>query len=443
MYARSAFLLGLVLASPALSQEIGTVGKPAPDYTFTSDNNNSGKQRVFSLRKRMMGRITVIYYFRLPNVASVEMLERMGDINREYKKMGVRLMLICSDKSENVKKALEEIEMPDEYFLFYGPAFRLMAESFGIMAAPGVCIIDGWGKIVWRGSPDDPLGSLEERLDDLIERTNPLGADARWISQQMREAQDLREQGEYGKAYSAAQRVKRMTDSSGEEDEDEDENNQGRSGEDDIGGYQNSSDYEKARAFQSELETKADAWISEAIEAERKDDFEKAAYIVSEIAVRFGKSDVKRKAENEIGRMNGNRKIKDLIRTARNNALAMMHVEDAQFLIEHEQFEDARAVLREVIKDYEDTDGAKLAKKELEKFENDPARMNAVAHARADRDAEHLLSIGDHFFRSEMYKQARASYEQLVKDYPKSTYVQTAKERMKKLPKESAQAEKP
>jgi len=438
MKTRIALLACLMASLPVMAQEIGTVGKPAPDFRFTlRDSSNSGDGRVFSIRDQMLGRITVIYYFRLPNLASIEMLDRMAEIGRSYRGKGVRFILMCADKADLVKDAVEAIDLPERYY-FVGSLFRRVAEQFGIMSAPGVCIIDQWGRIAWRGDPDDPLGTLEERLDDIIRRTNPRGADERWINRQMQKAQELRDQKEYGKAYSVAERIKRMTD--GRDDNDE---NQNRSGDNDIGGFSNSSDFEKAKAFQSELETKAEEWISEAIEAERKDDFERAAYIVSEIAMRFGKSEVARKAENEIGRMNGNRKIKELIRTASKNARGMVRVEDALFRIDEGEFEDAKEILRDVVKDYEDTDAAKLAKAELEKFDKDPARQKAVAEARKERDAEHLLSIGDHYFRIEMFGSARDSYNQLVKDYPNSTFVETAKSRLRKLPKEAAQAEQP
>jgi tetratricopeptide (TPR) repeat protein len=412
----------LLVAVPASAQRIATIGKVIPDDKIKLEWDR-GEEEIYLFRE-LRGGIAVFYFWRSRNLDSVERLAEMTALHGKYRDKGVRFISVTADKKEKFEEVARERDFSAFRYWFWNAT--VLYHMLGALSDPYVVLIDPRGVLAWRGVPDK---GFEQRLADLIAETNPPIGDPKWLDRRYRQAQRLHDQRDYGKAYTIARALYKMTDES-------------------------HSAHEKARALMERCEGAAEEWLREAIQAERDKDLEKAARIVAEIAVRFEDPDededdrsrrgdrrddndesIKRKAEIEIGRMNGNRELKKLIREAQNNAEGQVLNDQAAALEEDDYYVDAKRIYEKVIKDYEDTDAAKEAKRRLKRIERDKSIQQKIAERRSREQAIRWLDIGDRFAAMELYDEAREHYERLVKEHPDTTAATRAKERLSKLPK--------
>jgi tetratricopeptide (TPR) repeat protein len=314
----------------------------------------------------------------------------------------------------------------------HGNGAWIVMNLFGAMSLPEVVVVDPESRIVWRGSPND---RLEERLLAICEQTQPLAGDPKRMAQRMRQSDKLLDQGEIGQAYTLARSIWLVTEDG-------------------------SSERGDARNKMDKLEAAAGEWLKKAIEAERAGEKDKAARIVAQIAGRFDdpelrdeqregdkdkdKLQVVKDAEAEIGRMNGDRTLKQAIKAAQDQCQAEVLLEKGADFEEVNRFDDALVCYRQVIKKYKDAAGAKTAQANIDKIKNDKKLRVAVDKSRDEAEAARWLDIADRCAKLELFDEAREYYERLVKEHPKSEEAKQAKEKLSKLPapaKETAGAD--
>lgn len=424
----AALTAALLIAVPASAQQTATIGKEVPDIKIALEGGRQQEEvRIF---RELRGSIAVFYFWRSTNTASVELLSEIKDLYREYGRKGVRFISVTMDKKEKADEILTEKEA--DFFRYLAYEANASYYLLGAMSDPYVALVGPRSILAWRGVPGE---RLKERLADLHARTNPPAGDDDWLERRFRKAERFYDQGEPGKAFTIALDLLKITDEA-------------------------NAVHGKAEALMAKCETAAEDWLKEAIQAERNKEYEKAARIVAEIAVRFedpdedddrkqrggGRDDdrdqsIKRQAEIEIGRMNGNRDLKKLIREARENAEGQLRNDRAADLEEDEYYVEAKHIYEQVLKEYEDTEAAKEAKRRLRRIERDPSIQKKVAERRARDEAVRWLDLADRFAAIGLYATAREYYENIVQDHPDTTTAERARQRLNELPKANAQAE--
>jgi hypothetical protein len=417
----------LLISASAYAQRIATIGKEVPDIKLKWNRQGDKKDEEFYLFRTLRGGIALFYYWRSANLDSVERLSEMEALYRKYAEKGVRFISVTADDEDKLNEVMKEKELGFFRYLFWqapGAYYYL-----GALSDPYVVLIDPRGRLAWRGVPDK---RFEQRLQDLIDYTKPPIGDQQWLDRRFREAERFFDQREFGRAYSTARELFQITDVG--------HNVHGR-----------------AEALMARCEESAAEWLREAIQAERDKDYEKAARIVAEIAVRFADpeadeeadrrdqggsrdrrdEDIQRQAEGVIGRMNGDRTLKALIREAQENAKAELLNDGAANLEEDDHYLDAKGIYEEVLKEYKDTEAAKEAKKRLRRIERDDEIQKKIAERRAAEEAVRWLDIADHYAEFEFYPEAREKYQAIIKDHPDTVAAVRAKERLAELPEPS------
>lgn len=419
----------LLVAASAPAQQIATIGKEVPDVKVKSSQDGSSDEE-FYLFDALRGGIAVFYFWRSTSLDSLERLSQMEELHRQWGDKGVRFVSITADKQDKVEEILKEKNF--DFFRFNFRELTVAYYHLGALSDPYVVLVDPRGILAWRGRPSD---RLEERLADLHARTDPPVGNETWLSRRFRRAERFYDQHKYGRANTIAMRLFKMTDES-------------------------HTMHGRAESLMAKCEEAADEWLKEAIRLEGEKKYEEAARIVAEIAIRFEDPDegkdqrsgdrgddehIKRKAEREIGRMNGNRKLKKLIREARENAEGQLLNDRAGGLEEDGYYIDAKHIYEEVVKEHEDTDAAKEAKRRIRRIERDQGIRKKIAERRARDQAVRWLDLGDRFAAIELYDEARAHYERLIEEHPDTTAAQRGQERLSELPeptaKESAESD--
>jgi tetratricopeptide (TPR) repeat protein len=289
-----------------------------------------------------------------------------------------------------------------------------------------VVLIDPRSVLIWRGVPDN---RLRQRLADLVERSNPPIADQQWLDRRYSKAERLFDKGEFARAYTVAHSLFKLTDNSIS-----------------VNG--------KAESLSAKCETGGAEKLREAVHLYEDGDLEEAARIVAAIAVRFEDPDkdkddrnrrrndedtdnVKRQAENLIGRWNGDRKMKKIIRDAMDNAEVEVLLDRGADLEEDGYYRLAKATYVKAIEEHEDAEAAEEAKKRVIRIKTDKDIQAKVAEARQRDAAWRLLGIAEHFEGIEKYKEARDYYERVIAEHADSVAAARAKEWMQELPKVS------
>lgn len=394
-------------------------GKPVPEFELQEERD--GKKKHYDFKDLYRGRVALCYFWRTSSIECIDGFKMLTDLQKKYKSKGLRLVSFCADSKERYEKAVKELS-PDLVFTdrFFGTGALLVQERyFGAMSQPEVVLLDPRGYIVWRGTLRD---GLEEAIKEVIEYSKPAAGNEAELRRRFSMAEKFESQREFGKAYTAAENLKKITDG--------DSNMQ-----------------EKARSLMEKLAESGSKWLKEALDAEKADDIEKAARIVAEVSVRFGAKDeegktrdVARDADNEIGRMNGDRKFKEPIRDAIENAKAEVLMDAAAELEFQGWYDDAVETYTRVTEDFKPTKAAKAAKEAVERIQNDKTIQAKIADMRLDDSAHRWYFLGKWYTNAQMIPQAREQYERILKDAPKSAVVPKAKEALGKLPKDSAAA---
>ena len=417
-------LTALLLSIPAANaQNVATIGKEIRDVKVKTGDRAEDEIWLFdSLR----GAVSVFYFWRPSNLASVEMVAEMKALHDQFSKQGVYFVSITAAKKEKAD--------PVELEHGFGEIFRFIFDDtlvayyhLGAFSEPYVVLVDPRSVLVWRGAPDS---RLEQRIADLVERSKPPLGDEQWLDRRYSKAERLFEKGDFARAYTVAHGLFKLTDNSIP-----------------VNG--------KAEALIAKCEAGAKEKLKEAVQLESDGELEEAARIVAEIAVRFedpdeGKDDrnrgrddentdnVKRQAEELVGRMNGDRKLKKIIRDAMEDVKVEVLLDRGEDLEEDGYYRLAKETYVKAIKEHEDADAAEEAKKRVIRIKTDKDIQAKIAEARESDAAWRLLSIAEHFEGLEKYKEAREYYERVVAEHDGTVAAARAAEWMKKLPKASA-----
>ena len=418
----------LCMVTSAVAQNTATIGKQVPDLQVKMRPKDSDDIYLF---RDFRGNVAVVYFWRPTNLHSVELLDEMQKLHERYAGQGVRFMSVAVVMEiEEAEGVLREKDLEGIFrWEGYGNIFSYILGAF---SEPYVVLIDPRSVLFWRGVPDE---QLEERLDYLIKYSSPPAGDDKWKDRQFRAAERHFAARELGRAYTRALELYNTTDES-------------------------DAAHGRAEALLDRCEQTGHEWLREAVQAETDKDFEKAARIVSALSVRFEDRDpeilpnnrnrnhnrndrnsrgneesARRQAEIEIGRMNANRELKEMIREARENAEGELLNDRALILEEDGFYVMARELYQRVIDKYEDTDAAKEAEKAIERINNDPEIQKSIAERRAAEEAVRWYHIAEHYATFHATEEARSYFDRIIKEHPDSNIAERAKRQLAKLPK--------
>ncbi|MFN0057617.1 MAG: redoxin domain-containing protein, partial [Planctomycetota bacterium] len=428
-------LASSALVGTALAQDQGSsIGKRALDFYFTQDNNQDAIKWDWDDQR---GWYTVMFSWRTTNAQSIALYEKLHGALAQWRAKGVKIFGVCSDTKELFDEFTRDRPLGAFEQHIWG---RVLSEAFNLGHEPSIIIIDQFGIIRWRGDAND---RWEERLEWFMEGSPPLSADAKYIGQLMRDAEKAESAGDFGKAYTFAKFTEQITDNG-------------------------SSDNSRAASLKDKLEGRAVEWMKEAVAANAAGDHEKAARIIAQIVVRFGrdpeeddgtrrilnqpqrqqgagdKQDTRtqliKDTEAEMAQMYADRKVRDLIETQRKNARAEVANEWAEQLERRDHLEMARTVYKATKEKFKDTDaaktaeGAKAAEAAYDRLMKDKKALSSIEAARAEEMGFRYYDLGERYEQTGLYDLAREHYEKVLKDYAKTRIAPWAKKQLDKLP---------
>ncbi|MGE0482385.1 MAG: redoxin domain-containing protein [Phycisphaerae bacterium] len=387
-----------LLAASAFGQKIG---KPAPDFTGPNPFNADKEVKLANYK----GRILLLWFFRSGDSGSVASIKTLVEINKNYGKNGVVVVGFTPEEREKVESFIKGREIP--FVVFSGGTLHRLYE---VAALPQVVIIDPESVVAWRGHPGD---ELEERVKRQIARTPPVGSDAKALKDRLARAQQALEKGDAARAYALVKSIIDIAEVTGQS-------------------------VDQAKSVQNKAEEAAKKLL-EKMKEDAKGGDKSAASIakLADISVRMPGTDAAREADEELGRMRGDIRTKNLVRTAIDDSRGAMRNDDAAELESLQRYTEALDTYKDVTDKYADTPAGKTAQAAIERINTDPKIQGTIRAKRAEEEADRWLDLGDRYATCGLADLARKQYDKLLEAHPKTAAAANAKKRIEALPKES------
>jgi peroxiredoxin/tetratricopeptide (TPR) repeat protein len=386
------------------------IGERAPELAAAGWANYSGTPKL----DRFRGHVVVLFFFRSDD-ASGDAISTLNDANQTFSRLGVVFIGLTPQKKEQAETLVKGKDV--KFIIGYGVD---TAGRYEVSAYPKVYLLDTDGVLVQRFHPGD---DFEDRLRSQLRKTPPTGADEEGLSRRLEQAKTALKDEAYGKAYTLAQDVNKLAD-------------------------KDSALGKAAADLMKKIEDAARKWLEEARtaaktaaapntkDADREAANDKACRILAELSVRFSGTDVGKQADDEIGRLMGDARLKTKLRTALDSTRGELLNEQAAEEEANGRYLEAFRLYGTVTEEHPDTNAAKTADQALDRLRTDPKLKETIKNLRADDEAERWLDIGDRFSRLEMYGKAREYYERIVALHPSTAAGPKAKERLARLPEE-------
>jgi peroxiredoxin len=391
-------------------------GEPLPELAAAGWANYDGTPRLQHFR----GRIVVLFFFRTDD-ASADSIPTVSDAYKSFSRLGVTFVGLTPQKKEQAESAVKGKEI--KFIVGYGVDTE---GRYQVSSYPKIYLLDTAGRLVQRFHPGE---ELEEQIRAQLAKTPPAGADAEGLARRLEQSKTALKDEQYGQAYTAARDVSKLAE-------------------------RDSSNAKAAVELMKKIEDAARKWLEEAKtsakaaadpaakdEAAKEAKYDKACRILAEISVRFAGTDLAKQADDEIGRLMGDARLKPRLRTALNNAKGELLNEQAGVDEAGGRYLEAFKLYRSVTEEYPDTDAAKTADQALDRLRSDAKIQESVKTLRADEEATRWLDLGDRFAKLEMFGKARDYYQRIIDLHGGTPAAPKAKERLAKLPEEKPEEE--
>lgn len=415
---RAALLILLAGGLGSAMAHAQKVGMPAPEVrvTLVGDGNQSADRKEEELLiNDLRGRIVVLFFWRHNDPASLEAAPKVYQLYQNFRAQGVALYMIQPNRQDNAEEQRREYDLARHG---WGNAFSTI---YQVVAYPYCFIVDPHGIVAWKGHP---LDNLEQRLKDQIARTPPIGADAAALEDKLARALQMQAKGEIGRAYTLTRRVAGVTS-------------------------EGDTMHDKAQGQLERLREAARKWLDECREAQRSGDPKKAAKIAADVSVRFAndrkdapESSLVADADTEIGKLRGGMDTKEIVDRAVENARGEMRNDEAAELEITRDYALALRIYRGVFDDFPKTPAGEAARDAIERILADSRVMTKIRSDRVNSQADRWISIAERYQRVQMYAEARAQLEKVLKDFPRTPAATRAREMLKSLPKDDSTEKK-
>jgi peroxiredoxin len=391
------------------------IGERAPELAATGWANSAGTPKL----ERFRGRIVVLFFFRSDD-ASVEFVPALNDVNKSFGRLGVTVVGLMPQKKEQAESLVKGKDI--KFIVGYGVDTE---GRYEVSAFPKIYLLDTLGRLVQRFHPGD---DLEAHIRAQLRKTPPAGADADGLARRLEQAKTALKDNEYGKAFTLAQDVSKLAE-------------------------KDSSPAKAAAELMKKIEDAARKWLEEAKAAvkaasdpaskdpDKEGKYDKAGRILAELSVRFAGGDLAKQADDEIGRLMGDARLKPKLRAALSNVKGELGNEQAAAEEAGGHYLEAFKLYRTVTEEYPDTEAGQAADQALARLRSDPKLQETIKNLRADEEAERWLDLADRFAKLEMYGKARECYERIVELHGNTSAAPKAKERLAKLPEEKPEEE--
>ena len=193
------------------------------------------------------------------------------------------------------------------------------------------------------------------------------------------------------------------------------------------------SDKDQAQRMLAEIQGAATGKFDEGRSFETEKKLGSAIRAYRECAWKFPSTEAAGKATGRLDELAKDTELRKKLREFR--ARKLMAQAEAAFA--KSSYGPAVAAVDQILKDFADTEPVEAAKKLRARLDADPNTTAGVQEDRVRAEAERLLQMADTFRRNKMTARALTEYKKIVEKFPKTSYAQTAQDKMQEITEES------
>jgi thiol-disulfide isomerase/thioredoxin len=331
----------------------------------------------------------------------------MVEVHNKYKDQGLQIVGISMDQSRARLDATAKNLKFDWPQYFDGKVWDTkLADEWGVQGIPRTFLISPEGKVLWVGHP----AQMDRPIEQAMKQNPPRLVDASVLSAAMAalDSAESATPADLAASMSALAKVPAEAAKDG-------------------------AVRTRVAALQKTLEPQAEKALVEADALLKEKKYADGIAKVQEVAAAMTTSPSGAKAAAKLEELKKNPEVGAALAAMEDAKKADAELAAAQALQAEKKDEQAYAKFKAITKQYAKSPAAATAAEAVAVYEKDPAFVKRANETAAGGKAKGMLSLAQTFARSYKTEQARKKYQEVIDQFPGTSYADTAKKEMAAL----------
>jgi thiol-disulfide isomerase/thioredoxin len=390
----------LLCASVALAAEPAIGSKPSLKGKAMDGSN-------FDLAN-LRGKIVVVDFWATWCGPCMAVADDMVRINKKWGPKGMVMVGVSMDQDLNKMKQVAKEKGFDWVQLADGKVWKTeWAVAWGVNSIPRTFVFAPDGTLLWQGHP----GELEQQVERAFKSHPPVMVDPKVVEaalSTLTQVEALLESNSYAEAFKMLGTIPADAKS--------DEAFAARMGE-----------------VSEKLQKVGEAQLEEVEKLVAEKSCLDAVARLKGMSTLLAGTPVGANAKKRLGELMGMPEVASAVTAAEKAALANDQLAQANKLRDDKKHEAAYGRFKEIVQRFPGTDAAASASEMVSKYESDAAFMKKMTDAQIGQKAKSMISLAESYQRAGQKDKARAKYQEVIDQFPQSSYADLAREALANL----------
>ncbi len=335
----------------------------------------------------------------------------MVQINQTYSAKGLQIIGISLDQDQQamIQTAKAKGFTWPQYFDGQGWQNKY-AVGYGVQGIPYTMLIGPDGKVLWSGHP----GGIDAPLQDAFKNHPPQLVDPKVLTDATQLLDQAQDNATNGDARNAVKLMAKVP----------------------AAARQDSAFAAKFDEVAKKVDASAEALLAEVDPLIKSKNYVEAAAKLKDLTKALGTSSVGQKARAKLSDLMAKPEVKSAINSAEKNASANAALEEAQKLKDDKKDSLAYPRFKQVVAAFPGTPAAATAADAVKEYEQDSAFMAQLKASGDSTKAKAALSMADNYRKAGNTEAAKAKYQQVVDQFPGSTFADRAQRALTEMASE-------
>jgi thiol-disulfide isomerase/thioredoxin len=394
----SAVLLSVCLSARA-SAQINVGDKPTLQFKSATGQNID--------LANLKGKLVLVDFWATWCGPCMEELPHLLEVHKKYSGKGLQIIGVTWDEDRSAfDRTVKERGM--NWIHYFDPARTdALGDSWGVSGIPRMFLFGPDGALLWTGHP----ARMDGPIEDAFKNHPPQLVDPKVLASAVEMLDQIEAQIEKKDLPAALKTMAKVPEEA----------------------KLDTKFADRQKEIQQKLEAGSAALLAEVDPMITSGDYIGASARLKELVAVLGTSDAGKQARKRLDEVLSNPEAKAQIEKAEKEAKGQEALVVAQRLQAEKKDELAYGRFKEIVKTFAGTSAAELASSAAKAYESDPAFVKRVVNKEIDAKAKAALNMAENYQKAGRTELAKKRYEEVVKEFPNTTYAEKAKAELAKL----------